>query len=144
MKERPRIFASFLLAVFALTLLHQFVPHLHHEHRENQRHELAHSHSHSHEHHHKKESEEPKGIISILLAMHSHSSSSSEVPVENSIEQFNLQESQAESTSEFEVYGQLIVYGVLEKERLRNYQPPPLFVIKYYSNYSLRGPPALG
>lgn len=149
MQVKAQIKASILLGLFSLLLLHQTVPHSHHDHQEKSEHRVAksshgHSHSHEHEHKHGQEREDSKGFFSILLAIHSHTGSSTEVPVvEEAIQHILLKKVKTES---FSPQHFLPIYAFLEgmvAELNRNYQPPPKYFDSYLSLLSLRGPPQL-
>lgn len=143
MQVKPQIKASILLGLFSLMLLHQMIPHLHHEHKEEHDHGVA-EHAHSHEHQHEKGPEDPKDFFSILLAMHSHGASSTEVPVvKETVQHIILKKVKAETSSP-QVYLPKNAFpeGTVA-ERIRNYQPPPKYFDAYLSFLSLRGPPQL-
>lgn len=138
---KPQIKASILLGLFFLVLLHQIIPHLHHEHQEEHDHKVA-EHTHSHDHHHKKETKDLKDLFSILMAMHSHGGSSSEVPVvKNAIEQVNIKKVKIRNSTP-EIFSlRLDNLEELAADLTPNYQPPSKYFDPYLSLPSLRGPP---
>ena len=124
-------------------LLHQMIPHLHHEHEEEHGHGVA-DRAHSHEHQHEKESEDPKDLFSILMAMHSHGGSSSEVPVvKNAIEYVSIKKVKFKDSAPQISSLHNDFSEVLAADLMRNYQPPPIYFDPYLSLLSLRGPPQL-
>lgn len=124
-------------------LLHQMIPHLHHEHEEEHDHGVA-DRAHSHDHRHEKESEDPKGLFSILMAMHSHGGSSSEVPVvKNAIEYVSIKKVKFKDSAPQVFSLQNDFSEVFAADLIRNYQPPPKYFDPYLSLLSLRGPPQL-
>lgn len=140
---KPQIKASLLLGLFSLMLLHQVIPHLHHEHEEEHHHGVADK-AHSHEHRHEKESEDPKGLFSILMAMHSHGGSSSEVPVvKNAIEYVSIKKVKTKDSAPKLISLQNAFSEDIAADLIRNYQPPPKYFDPYLSLLSLRGPPNL-
>ena len=68
MQKYNHIKALFFLGIFSLMLLHQVLPHLHHQHEVEHTHK-AFAHSENHNHHHdvpKKESSK-KGLLDLFL-----------------------------------------------------------------------------
>lgn len=124
-------------------LLHQRIPHLHHEHQKDHDHGVAES-THSHEHKHEKETEDPKDFFSILMSMHSHGGNSSEVPVvKNSYQYVFLKKARTDNPSaENDVIRNAFLEGTVVVS-IQNYQPPPEYFGPYLSYPSLRGPPRL-
>ena len=51
MQKHKTIKALFFLGIFSMLLMHQVVPHWHHQHQEEHQHSEV-AHSHNHEHHH--------------------------------------------------------------------------------------------
>ncbi|WP_029036161.1 hypothetical protein [Salinimicrobium xinjiangense] len=147
MQVKPQIKASILLGLFSLLLLHQTIPHIHHEHQEKNENRLVkHSHGNSHGHEHKHENERnpknSKSLLSILLATHSHGGSSTEIPVvEESIQHILLKKVKTESSSPQDFLLKNKLPEVKAAELQRNYQPPPDYLHSYLAFLSLRGPP---
>ncbi|MBZ9731356.1 hypothetical protein LB467_16830 [Salegentibacter sp. JZCK2] len=136
-----QIKAFVLLGLFSLMLLHQIIPHLHHEHQETQDHDIT-EHTHTQEHQDEKKSKNSKDLFSILLAMHSHGGSSSEVlVVKISTELITPKKVKAEKP----ILQVFLQQPVLSEDPLAdligNYQPPPKYFNPYLSYLSLRGPP---
>ena len=93
MQKHNNIKALFFLGIFSMLLLHQVVPHLHHEHDVEHTHKaVANNETHSH-HHDVPEKESPnKGILDLFLEMHVHSVVSNEILLthESSIKQLEV------------------------------------------------------
>ncbi len=143
MQVKPQIKAFIFLGLFSLILLHQMIPHLHHQHQETHSHSLT-EHTHSQEHHQEKKSKNSKNLFSILMSMHSHGGNNSEVPiVKISIEHVTPKKVKAENP----VLKVFIPQPALSKDPfidlIGNYQPPPKYFNSYLSYLSLRGPPQL-
>lgn len=142
MQKCNHIKALFFLGIFSMLLLHQVVPHLHHQHEVELTHkDVAHGDSH-HRHTPEKESSK-KGFLDLFLDMHVHSVVSSEILLtyESSIRQLNVKKNV--STPFSVVHYRLFVnYDEVEKETV--YDPPNNYFNPYLSSLSLRGPPTLG
>ena len=83
MQKHNHIIAIFFLGIFSVFLLHQIVPHLHHQH-EDSRSQKAILHADSHDHHHdtpEKEDNSKNGFLDFFLGMHVHIAVSDEIPV---------------------------------------------------------------
>lgn len=140
---KHKIKASILLGLFSLMLLHQMIPHLHHENRENHDHTKM-EHAHSHDHQHDEEPSETKSLFSFLLSMHSHVGGNSEVPVvKTSTEQIAPKKERSENLV-LQNFFQETAFSEGEVAYLiGNYQPPPEYFKLYLSHIPLRGPPQL-
>lgn len=138
---KNQIKAFIFLGLFSLMLIHQIIPHLHHEHQEEHDHGLT-EHSHSHDDQQEKQSKNSQDLFSILLAMHSHGGSNSEVPVVKiSIEHITLKKVKAEkSILQISLHQPALSEDQLV-ELIGNYQPPLKYFNPYLSHLSLRGPP---
>lgn len=124
-------------------LLHQTIPHLHHDHAGTHEHASL-DHTHSQDHDHEKHSETAQDLFSILLGMHSHGGSNSEVPVVKiSIEQIAPNKVEAEKQL-FQLYANhTALFEENGVDLFENYQPPSRYFNPYLSQLSLRGPPCL-
>ncbi|HEY9184595.1 MAG TPA: hypothetical protein VIM94_04660 [Salegentibacter sp.] len=122
-------------------LLHQIIPHLHHDYAETHEHASL---DHNQDHDHEKDSETSQDLFSFLLGMHSHGGSNSEVPVVKiSIEQVAPKKVNAEKQL-FEFYStQTALFEENLVDLFENYQPPSRYFNPYLSQLSLRGPPYL-
>ena len=89
MQKRIKIKASLLLGIFSLLILHQIVPHQHHDHESQNEvahnHEaVVHGHNHDHDDNHKKESTKSL-LLDFFLEIHSHGNSNASYTYANTI-----------------------------------------------------------
>ena len=144
MQKHNHIKALFFLGIFSLFLLHQAVPHLHHEHEvEHMNKAVAHSDTHSH-HHDVPEKESPnKGFFDMFLEMHMHSVVSNEILLirESSIKQLKVKKDLGTPVSV--VHSNISIYYD-EADKVEVYHPPNAYFNPYLSSLDLRGPPSLG
>ncbi len=131
------------MGLFSLMILHQTIPHLHHENQEDHAHKTA-EHGHSHEHQHQKEeSKDFKNFLSVLLAMHSHGNSIEIPVVQISYEQVSLEKNNTQNPSKgldnFNISYSL--FSDAESAKVKNYRPPPNYSKLYFKFDPLRGPP---
>jgi Ca2+/H+ antiporter len=143
MQKNIYIKALFFLGIFSLLLMHQVVPHLHHQH------EVAHihkdvSHSDNHTHHHDPPQKESfkKGLLGLFLEAHIHSLVSNEIIVthENSVKQLNIKKEVKTLISAN--YGVKIIQVKTEKPTA--YYPSNNYFNYYFLSLDSRGPPTLG
>jgi zinc transporter ZupT len=144
MQKYKHIKAIFFLGIFSLLLLHQIVPHLHHQHEVKHSHRAV-SHSDNHTHHHEtplKDSSK-KGLLSLFLEAHVHSLVSNEIIVthESSVKQFKVNK-EIKALISANHYSITIIYDKAEKPTV--YQPPNIYFDSYLSSLDSRGPPILG
>ena len=144
MHKHNHIKALFFLGIFSMLLMHQVLPHWHHEQDVKHTHKaVAHSDTHSH-HHDVPEKESPnKGFLDMLLEMHVHSVVSNEILLihESSIKQLVVKRLIGTSVSVYP-YRNPINYD--EANNIRVYHPPNTYFNPYLSSLDLRGPPTLG
>ncbi|MDE1207647.1 hypothetical protein [Tenacibaculum larymnensis] len=149
MRRAIQIKASFLLAIFSLILVHQSIPHYHHEHQSDG--EIA-NHHHSdttHEHHHNHSDEQDKAVVtkSILnafLEFHSHGNTL----VKDHLPSYTILKKQKSFDVELasipildDNFGYV---DVQKKNKLPLYTPPDIVYKTYLAGLELRGPPVLG
>jgi len=143
MQKCNHIKALFFLGIFSLLLMHQVVPHLHHQHEVEHTHkDVAHSEDH---HHHAPEKESSNtGFLDLFLDMHVHSVVSSEIlfTYESSLKQPKVKKNISKSFSVAHYYRFLENYDEVEKTTV--YHPPNIYFNPYLSSLDLRGPPPLG
>jgi hypothetical protein len=142
MQKHNHIKALFFLGIFSMLLLHQAVPHKHHQHEvENTQKAIAHSDNHSHHHDVPKESPK-KGFLDLFLEMHVHSVVSNEIVLtrQSSIKLLEVKKDISTSIS-VNHYGISINYD--EAEKIRVYHPPNNYFNPYLSSLDSRGPPSL-
>lgn len=144
MQKHNHIKALFFLGIFSLLLLHQVVPHWHHQHEIEHSHEaIANSDNHGHHHDVPEKENYKKGLLDIFLEVHNHTVASYEVLVaqENSVKQLKVNKD-ARQPIWFNHYSNPIVYDDVEK--IRVYHPSNNYFNSYLSSLSTRGPPSLG
>lgn len=127
-----------------MLLLHQVLPHLHHEHNPEHTHNTA-AFSDTHSHHHDvPEKENPsKGFLDLFLEMHVHTVVSNEIPLTYESSSKHIQIKKDVSTPVSVVY----YYTSLnydETEKIKVYHPPNIYFNSYLSSLNTRGPPSLG
>lgn len=145
MQKHNQIKALFFLGIFSLLLLHQVVPHFHHQHEVEHSHKAV-SNSGSHNHHHEvpeKESSK-KGLLDLFLEVHTHSVVSNEILVthESSVKKLNVKK---DVKTPISVHHYLITISYdNEAEKVSVYHPPNNYFNSYLSSLDSRGPPSLG
>ena len=144
MQKHNHIKALFFLGIFSILLLHQAVPHIHHQYEVEHTHDsVAYNNNHSH-HHEAPEKESPrKGFLDLFLEMHVHSVVSNEILLtrESIVKNLDVKEDIIKSVS-FVHYSISINYD--EVEKIRVYHPPNNYFDYYLSSLDSRGPPSLG
>ena len=126
-------------------LLHQIVPHLHHQHEDTQFHESI-SQTDSHDHHHnipKKEGNSKSSFLDLFLAMHVHVAVSDEIPV---IRQLTKKLKEVDNVI-FDIpasYNNIFFKYYTWVEKPAVYHPPNNYFNSYLSSLDSRGPPSLG
>ena len=144
MHKHNHIKALFFLGIFSMLLVHQIVPHLHHEHDADHSHNaFAHSDSHSHHHDVPEEENPKKGLLDLLLEMHAHSVVPNEILLtyESDIKLLKVKKDISKSAPNRR-YSSSIKYE--ENLNIRVYHPPDRNFNPYLSSLDLRGPPTLG
>jgi hypothetical protein len=136
--------AIFFLILFSIFLLHQSVPHFHHEH------EVALDiieHSHDHDQHHddipEKELGGLNGFIDLFLGMHVHGAISNENLINR---QLTINQTVVEKvvSDVFYIKNYNVLKDIKEVEKPSIYHPPENYFNSYTSYFNLRGPPSLG
>jgi len=148
MQKYKNIKALFFLGVFSLLLLHQAMPHWHHQHGEhNHGHDVAHHHHHNQDHHHHHDKSEgdqsKKGFLDWFLELHTHTNTTTDVLV---LEQTTGKKVTAEKES-LRTLLPVTVYPVFGEVAITIdewYYPPDNRQNKSFSSLTLRGPPSLG
>ncbi len=144
MQKHNHIKALFFLGIFSLLLLHQVVPHLHHQHEVEHSHKaVSHSDSHSHQHNVPEKKSSNKGLLDLFLEGHTHSVVANELLVihERSVKQLNDKKDVKKPIS-LNHYSISINYD--EAEKVAVYHPPNKYFNPYLSSLDSRGPPSLG
>jgi len=142
MQKYKHIKAFFFLGIFSMLLLHQVVPHLHHQHDVEHTH---HADTHSDKHHHddaEKENSE-KGILDFFFGAHVHSVVTNEIFVaqERSVKQVKVKK-EVKTPVSLVHYNKSIIYDEAGKNRV--YHPPNNYFNRYLISSDSRGPPTLG
>ena len=154
MQKYNHIRTLFFLGIFSMFLLHQAIPHLHHQHEVKHSHKtIAHNDSNSHQHDShqhdspKKESSKKesskKGILDLFLEIHMHTVVFNEILLthENNVKLLDVKKSESLAFS-FNHYRLSINDD--ETEKIEVYHPPNNYFNPYLSFLYLRGPPSLG
>lgn len=144
MQKHNNIKALFFLGIFSMLLLHQVLPHWHHQlDVEHTLKAVADSDTHSH-HHDVPEKESPnKGFLDLFLEMHLHSVVSNEILLTHKSSIKHLEVKKDISTPISVVhYHSTINYD--QAEKIKVYHPPNNYFNAYLSYLDSRGPPTLG
>ena len=145
MRKYNHIKALFFLGIFSMFLVHQIVPHLHHQHEDSHSHKAI-SHNDSHEHHHdtpEKEDNSKSGFLDLFLGMHVHVAVSDEIPVIRELtKKLRVVDNVDSDIQAINNYILLKEYHEVEKPSV--YHPPNNYFNPYTANLDLRGPPYLG
>ena len=144
MQKHNNIKALFFLGVFSMLLLHQVLPHWHHEENVEHTHKaIAHSDTHSH-HHDVPEKESPIiGFLDLFLDIHVHNIMSNEILLtfERTLKYPNVKKDISTPVS-IVYYNSTLIY--IEAEKIKVYHPPNNYFNAYLSSLDSRGPPSLG
>ena len=146
MWKYQNIKALFFLGIFSMLLMHQIVPHWHHQ-LQTEQFQTGHDHDHvadGHHHHGKPEDKKPsKGLFDWFLDFHTHSNTPTNVLVweHSSVHKITDQKQQIKTVRIPEV-AQIIWEDILLDKIW--YEPPNTLLKDHFPNLSLRGPPALG
>jgi zinc transporter ZupT len=145
MQKYNHIKALFFLGIFSLMLLHQVLPHLHHQHEVEHSHKaVANSYSHSHNHDIPEKESSKKGFLDLFLEVHIHSVVANEIVVtrNSSFKQLNVKKD-VKTSIFLNRYSISINYDD-KAEKITGYHPPNTYFNSYLSSLDTRGPPSLG
>ncbi|MEP0984112.1 hypothetical protein [Ekhidna sp.] len=146
MQQFRKIAAISFLSIFSMYLLHQVLPHVHHEHGSAEHISITETkaeHSHDHDHHHHDDdddSSEGFDLLGFLFGTHAHT-----VQVDNILV--------AKSISKQQVSVKVVVADVAyeikiserePEEQILWQHPPDPTKSPHLTSVSLRGPPSLG
>lgn len=125
-------------------LLHQVLPHGHHQHEvEHSHNSVAHNDSHDHHHDVPEKESSNKGFLDLFLEIHVHSVVSNEIVVTHlsNVKHLNVKKEliTPNSANHFSVS---IAYD--EAEKVTVYHPPNKYFNFYLSSLDTRGSPTLG
>jgi ABC-type Zn2+ transport system substrate-binding protein/surface adhesin len=144
MHKHKHIKALFFLGIFSMLLLHQVLPHWHHQHEVEHSHKAV-AHSDTHDHHHDVPEKEnsKKGLLDLFLEMHIHSVVSNEILVtqNSSVKELNVKKVLKTSISANH-YSISKLFD--EAEKVTIFHPPNNYFNYYLSSLDTRGPPTLG
>ncbi len=144
MQKYNHIKAVFFLGIFSLLLLHQVLPHWHHEHEVEHTHKVnAHSDSHSHHHDSPDKESSKKGFLDLFLEMHVHAAVSNDILLthESSLKQLDVKK---EISTSISINHFCLSINYEEAEKFKDYHPPNKYFNPYLSSLDSRGPPSLG
>ena len=125
-------------------LLHQIVPHLHHQHEVEHTHtavEQTDNHSHNHDLPEKESSK--KGFLDLLLEVHIHSLFANEIVLSHECNFIQLKVKKDVKTSVFLNRYSISMKYADELEKVSMYHPTNNHLNPYLSSLSSRGPPYL-
>ncbi len=145
MQKYNHIKALFFLGIFSLMLLHQVVPHLHHQHEVEHSHKaVSNSKSHSHNQDVPEKESSKKGVLDLFLEVHIHSVVPNEILVsrESSVKQLKVKKD-VKTPVFLDRYSIPINYYD-ELEKVSVYHPPNDHFNPYLTSLNSRGPPYLG
>ena len=145
MQKFNHIKAIFFLGIFSMFLLHQIVPHLHHQHEDSSSHKAI-THSDVHEHHHdapEKEDNSKSDFLDFFLGMHVHVAVSDEIPVIRELTK-KLRVVDNVVSDIPALYNNIILKDYTEVQKPAVYRPPNNYFNPYTANLDVRGPPYLG
>ncbi len=144
MQKYNHIRALFFLGIFSMLLLHQVVPHLHHQHNPEHSHEDV-GHTHQQEHHHDtpKKDNSKKGFLGFFLDFHVHSVVANEILItsERSVKQKTAKK---EIGTPFSLDFYRVSTNYIDVIKIPVFQPPNTTFTPFLSSLTLRGPPILG
>jgi zinc transporter ZupT len=145
MQKANKISAFFFLGIFSLMLLHQVVPHLHHQHEVQHSHKaVAHNDGHSHHHDVPEKESSKKGLLDLFLEVHIHSVVANEIVVTHNSSVKQLKVKKDVKTSIFLNRYSISINYDDEAEKVSVYRPPNKYFNRYLSSLDSRGPPSLG
>jgi hypothetical protein len=140
MQNQKNITALFFLGVFAILLMHQVMPHGHHEHNVALTHEeLANGEALSHHHKVLGTEHSEKGFLDLFLNSHVHSVVFNEILLSNSS---NIKQTEFKK----DISTPLLVVHYLsfkndDSKKTEVYHPPNHYCNAHFSSFDSRGPP---
>ncbi len=143
MKRHNKIFPLFFLSIFSMFILHQVLPHVHHEHEGSDGHIAGQYHSHEKDHHHDNEGfDDNFDFLGFLLGYHIHSVHAENTPtIKGAAKQLiSVNDVPLSVLPAPQVY--TVEITEVEKSGLSQRRPEFFYYI-YLSGSLLRGPPFL-
>lgn len=145
MQKHNHIKALFFLGIVSLILLHQVVPHLHHQHEvEHTDIAVEHTDNHSHNHDVPEKESSKKGFSDLFLEVHMHSVVANEILVPHECNVKQLKVKKHVKTSVFLNRYSISINYDDEPKKVLVYHPPNDYFNSYLSSLNSRGPPYLG
>jgi hypothetical protein len=144
MQKHNTIKALFFLGIFSMLILHQVLPHWHHENEVEHTHNTIEHNDTLIHHHHNSDTQSPLiGFIDLFLEMHVHSEMSNDILL---TQQSNVKQLEAKKYVRINVYDNRYSITINYDEELnyRIYHPPKNYFNTYLSSLDSRGPPSLG
>jgi len=144
MQKHHNIKALFFLGIFSMLLLHQVLPHWHHENEVEHTHNTIEHNDTLIHHHHNSDTQSPLiGFIDLFLEMHVHSVMSNDILL---TDQSGVKQLEAKKNINAAIYDYHYSSSISEYEDpiIRIYHPPNNYYNTYLSSSDSRGPPSLG
>jgi hypothetical protein len=142
MQKHNIIKALFFLGIFSMFLLHQVLPHWHHQQEVGHSHEnLVHNDGHDHGSSH--ESKSKKGFLDLFLDFHEHTLVSNEILLTHQSIKKPTRVKKEISTP-FSVVHTNSSINYDEAKKIKVYHPPNNYFNSHLSSLDSRGPPSLG
>lgn len=145
MQRYNHIKATFFLGIFSMLLLHQIVPHLHHQHVDSYSYNTS-VHTDDHSHHHdnpEKEDNSKSGFLDLFLGLHVHTTVLEDIPVIGEItKKLRVVDNVVCDIPAF--YNSIILIDYKKVEKPPLYHPPNTYFNPYTTNLDTRGSPFLG
>lgn len=145
MQKHNKIKAFFFISIFSLLLLHQVLPHLHHQSEVEHTHNTIAHHNENHQHQHDtpKENNSEQGFLDTFLDIHIHSIIHNEIVLQQN-KNLNYHIVVKKNINKpFQLACDLFVH--IEKvEKVEEYLPSKNHRNPFLTNLKLRGPPILG
>ncbi|MEQ8551760.1 MAG: hypothetical protein RIC06_04180 [Cyclobacteriaceae bacterium] len=144
MQQFRKIAAISFLSIFSMYLLHQVLPHVHHEHGSAERISIIdteHAHHNDHHHHHDDDdSREGFDFLGFLLGTHAHTVQIDHILVTKSISKQQV----SAKVLVFDVACEIKISDGEWEEQVIWHHPPDPTKSPHLISASLRGPPSLG
>ncbi|MFT4738696.1 MAG: hypothetical protein ACI8QD_001780 [Cyclobacteriaceae bacterium] len=141
-----KISAIFFLSIFNMFLLHQVLPHVHHEHDGFEDAIIKvedHHHGHENDHHHDEKQSDDFDFLGFLLGNHSHSIDVNTLPTVKNIVTQKVT-TKCFSPGSIPVLQTHVSSHEDEKKYALGHAPPDISKSIYLHSSSRRGPPSLG
>lgn len=142
MQQFRKIAAISFLSTFSMYLLHQVLPHVHHEQGSAEHISISDSeHAHDHDHHHHHDSSEGFDLLGFLFGTHAHTVQVDNILVAKSI---SKQQASVKVVVAADVAYNIKISNRVPEEQVIWQHPPDPTKSPHLTSVSLRGPPSLG